>query len=91
MTIKIKNGLVIPLTGPLTTQIHLRSVCFDREAVTTQINAFLYYDSISRASVIFLLSTAHGLCGFPWAGLSREAHCPLPRERGPFQLGDTSG
>lgn len=89
MVIKIKNGLIIPLTGPLTTQIHLRSVCFDSEAVTTQINVCLYYDSISRASVIFPLSTAHGLCGFPQAGLPRD---PLPStQREPSQLGDTSG
>lgn len=29
-------------------------------------NVFLYYDSISRASVVFPLAVAHGLCGFPW-------------------------
>ncbi len=87
--IMIKNGQVISLTGPLTTQIHLRSVCFYSKAVGTKMNVFLYYDSISRASVIFPLSTAHGLCGFPWTGLPRD---PLPSTHtGPSQLGDTSG
>lgn len=55
MSIMIKNGQVIPLTGPLTTQIHLRSVCFDSKAAGTKMNVFLLYDSISRASVIFPL------------------------------------
>lgn len=69
--------VVITLTGPLTSQIHVKSVCFDRKAATTQINVLLCYGSISRASLIFPLSTAHSLCG-----LHRK---PLPSaQRGPF-------
>lgn len=55
--------IVIALTGPLTSQIHLSSVCFDSKAATTQMNVFLCYGSISRASLIFPLSPAHSLCG----------------------------
>lgn len=73
----IKNGQVIPLTGPLTTQIHLRSVCFDSKAATTQMNVSLCYDSISRASLVFplslrLMASVVSLCG---AALPRD---PLP-------------
>ena len=41
------------MTGPLATQIHLSSACFDSKAAATQMNVFLCYDSISRASVVF--------------------------------------
>lgn len=71
------NGQVILLTDPLTTLIHLGSVCFDSSAVRTQTNVFLYYDSISRASAIF-----SRLCGFPWA-------CP-PRDQLPSAQGEPS-
>jgi len=81
------NTQVIPLTGPLSTLMHLRSVCFDSKAAT-QMNVFPYYDSISRGSVIFPLSAVHGLCGFTWTGLPTDW---LPaNQKGPSQL-DTSG
>lgn len=54
IAIVIKNGHVIPLTGPLTAHIHLRSVCLGGEAVG--VNVFLYYDSIRRAWILFPLS-----------------------------------
>lgn len=76
----ITNGQVIPLTDPLTTLIHLGSVCFDSSAARTQMNVFLYYDSISRASVMF-----SRLCGFPWACQPRDQ---LPSAQGePSQQG----
>ncbi len=52
-------------------------------------NVCLYYDSISRASVIFPLCAAHGLCGFPKIGLPRDPL--LSAHRGPSKQGDTSG
>lgn len=48
-------------------------------------DVFLYYDSISEASVIFPLSPAEGPLWFPLL-VCKETHCPLPTE-GPSNRG----
>lgn len=69
----VKNGHTVLLTGSLSTQMHLRSVCFHSEAAETLMNVFFYYDSISRASVIFPLHSS-------WPRLCPQSHLSLPTE-----------